>query len=89
MEELKSLPTTTMSSSISVEEYLLGGFTTMKAHEMLGDITWTVLRNHLTQKLGNLVEPLADAGRKAFRDEMPDCAGKQSILHCTWSSVGN
>jgi hypothetical protein len=75
MEELKSLPPTVMSSSISVEEYLLGQYTTMTAHAMMGDLTWSVLRNHLTQKLGTLVEPLEKACKSAFQDELPDCNG--------------
>jgi ent-kaurene oxidase len=77
MEELKSLPPTIMSSSISVQEYLLGNYTTMKAHTMMGDITWSVIRNHLTQKLGTLVEPLTEACKLAFQVELPDSTGKR------------
>lgn len=71
-----------MSSSISVQEYLLGEYTTMKAHTMMGDVTWGVIRNHLTQKLGTLVEPLNEACKSAFQDELPDCNGESSYALC-------
>jgi hypothetical protein len=76
MEELKSLPPTVISSSVSVQEYLLGQYTTMNAHTMMGDITWNVLRSHLTQKLGTLVKPLHATCESTFQDEFPDCTGK-------------
>lgn len=88
MEELKSLPTTVMSSSISVQEYLLGDYTTMKAHTMMGDVTWSVIRNHLTQKLGTLVEPLNETCKAAFQDELPDCTGERPT-HYYFRFIGN
>jgi hypothetical protein len=80
MEELKSLPTTVMSSSISVQEYLLGQYTTMNAHTMMGTITWSVLRNHLTQKLGTLVEPLNETCKVAYLEELPECKEWTPVL---------
>ncbi|KAF2008890.1 cytochrome P450 [Aaosphaeria arxii CBS 175.79] len=80
MEELKSLPTSVMSSSVSVEEYLLGKYTTMQAHKIMGDITWNVIRNHLTQKLGTLVQPLDETCKMAYEVELPDCEDWTPVL---------
>ncbi|KAF2656395.1 cytochrome P450 [Lophiostoma macrostomum CBS 122681] len=88
MEELKSLPPAVMSSSVSVQEYLLGQYTTMNAHTMMGDVTWSVLRNHLTQKLGTLVEPLNATCKAAFQDEFPDCTDWTEVnVHDTFLQI--
>jgi hypothetical protein len=41
----------------------------------MGDVTWNVIRNHLTQKLGVLVKPLEQACKDAFEDEFPNSNG--------------
>lgn len=85
MEELKSLPTNIISSSLSIEEYLSGQYTTMTAHNMMGDITFSSLRTYLIQKLPNLVERLNDSCKSAYRDELPDCTGE--YLFCFYDSI--
>ena len=77
-----------MSSSLSVQEYLLGDYTTMKAHTMMGDVTWGVIRNHLTQKLGTLVEPLNEACESAFQDELPTNCNSEFPKRVTFCFIG-
>ncbi|MCJ1262588.1 hypothetical protein MMC22_002458 [Lobaria immixta] len=72
VDELKSLPETTMSSSQAVADYFLGSYTTLSI-ELFGHIVWDITRVHLTQNLGNLVEPLVDESKYGFSQEMPPC----------------
>ncbi|KAL9047291.1 MAG: hypothetical protein Q9214_000091, partial [Letrouitia sp. 1 TL-2023] len=72
VNELKSLPETTMSSSHAVADYFLGSYTTMGIH-LFGHIVWDVIRGHLTQNLGNHVRPLVDESTFGFDQELPAC----------------
>ncbi|CAO1598740.1 hypothetical protein XANCAGTX0491_002500 [Xanthoria calcicola] len=72
VNELKSLPETTLSSSHAVADYFLGSYTTLQIH-LFGHIVWDVTRGQLTQNLGNHVEPLVDESIYGFAQEMPAC----------------
>ncbi|KAL8668637.1 MAG: hypothetical protein Q9168_006743 [Polycauliona sp. 1 TL-2023] len=70
VNELKSLPETTMSSSHAVADYFLGSYTTLQIH-LFGHIVWDVTRGQLTQNLGNHVEPLVEESEYGYTREMP------------------
>lgn len=87
VDELKSLPETTMSSSQAVADYFLGSYTTLSI-ELFGHIVWDITRVHLTQNLGNLVEPLVDESKYGFSQEIPPCEDWTPIMvHPTFLEI--
>ncbi|KAI4098309.1 MAG: hypothetical protein L6R37_006539 [Teloschistes peruensis] len=83
VDELKSLPETTMSSSQAVADYFLGSYTTMGIH-LFGHVVWDVTRGHLTQNLGNHVEPLVEEAEYGFAQELPAC---EVTVHPTFLQI--
>ncbi|KAF2197573.1 cytochrome P450 [Delitschia confertaspora ATCC 74209] len=72
VDELKSLPEATLSSSYAVSDYFLGSYTTLD-HSMFGDSTWRVVRDFLTRRLSMLVAPLSEECIISFEEEFPIC----------------
>ncbi|KAL8988949.1 MAG: hypothetical protein Q9177_002056 [Variospora cf. flavescens] len=87
VDELKSLPEKTMSSSQAVADYFLGSYTTLQIH-LFGHIVWDVTRGQLTQNLGNHVEPLVDESDYGFSEEMPACQDWTAVaVHATFLQI--
>ncbi|KAF2233369.1 cytochrome P450 [Viridothelium virens] len=79
IDELKSQPESVASSSLAVDKYFLGSYTSLNAYRMMGKVTWNVIHSHLTQKLGTLVRPLSERCKLAFEKEFPDCKDWTSV----------
>ncbi|KAL8729321.1 MAG: hypothetical protein Q9166_004818 [cf. Caloplaca sp. 2 TL-2023] len=87
VNELKSLPETTMSSSQAVADYFLGSYTTLQIH-LFGHVVWDVTRGQLTQNLGNHVGPLIDESEFGFAQELPACEDWTPItVHSTFLQI--
>ncbi|KAL8656994.1 MAG: hypothetical protein Q9226_002365 [Calogaya cf. arnoldii] len=87
VNELKSLPETTLSSSQAVADYFLGSYTTLQIH-LFGHIVWDVTRGQLTQNLGNHVGPLVDESEYGFAQELPACEDWTAVtVHSTFLQI--
>ncbi|KAL8804039.1 MAG: hypothetical protein Q9182_002830 [Xanthomendoza sp. 2 TL-2023] len=87
VNELKSLPETTLSSSQAVADYFLGSYTTLQIH-LFGHVVWDVTRGQLTQNLGNHVGPLVDESEYGYAQEMPVCEDWTPVtVHSTFLQI--